>query len=126
MNKTLKLKLLKQYIEFPESIWHTFPQNIFEKMGGIEFVLKCDYDVNKLPFQLSKHHQQVLLFWKMLYKHNLTPHTTPLWNNRYILYRRKSIFYRDWMDNNIWCVMDLLDVNGELLSYDSSCNKYKF
>lgn len=30
------------------------------------------------------------------------------------------------MDRNIWCAMDLLDANGDLLPYSDFCCKYDF
>lgn len=38
-------------------------------MGSIEFVLKCDFQVENLPIKLSSFHKQVLLCWKFMYTH---------------------------------------------------------
>lgn len=50
-------------------LWETIPNLIFEKVGGIEFLLKCDFEVNKLPIKLSNCHRQTLLYWILIYKH---------------------------------------------------------
>lgn len=45
----------------------------------------------------------------MLYKHNFTPHKAIIWNNRCILHKRKSLFYKDWMEKGVWAVIHLMD-----------------
>lgn len=99
MNGTIKLSWLKS----ADSIWHFFPDNILKSISGLNFLLKCGYNIKKLP--VSSYHQQVLSYWWILYKHNFTPHSTPLWNNRCIIFKNKW-FYKEWMDKNIWCVLD--------------------
>lgn len=37
-----------------------------------------------------------LLFWKIIYKPNFSPHKMPLWNHRVVLWKRKSISMEDW------------------------------
>jgi len=95
-------------------------------MGGIDFLLCCDYDLYKLPVKLSDFHQQVLLYWNLMFKHNFTPHNTPLWNNRYILSNRKSLFFGNWMEKGIWAVSHLMDNFGNLLYYSDFCDKFSF
>lgn len=58
------------------------------------FFLRCYYDLKKLPVKLSAVYQQVLLYWKMIYKHNFSSHNVPLWNCRYAVFRNKSLFLR--------------------------------
>ncbi|KAK2829371.1 hypothetical protein Q7C36_017361 [Tachysurus vachellii] len=109
LNGVLKLKWLKSFVCHKDAFWFTIPNAIFQKMGGIHFLLRCDYDVYKLPVKLSDFHQQFLLYWKLMFKHNFTPHNTPLWNNRYILSNRKSLFFGTWMEKGIWAVSHLMD-----------------
>ncbi len=96
------------------------------KVGGIRFLLKCDFDLPKLPAKLSAFHQQVLLCWKLAHTHNFTPHNTPIWNNKSILNRNKSLFYEDWVNRNIWSVLDLMDESGDMLNYNSFTLKHGF
>lgn len=74
--------------------------------------------------KLSKFHQQVLLQWKMMFKHNFSPHNVPLWNNRAILSRKKSVFMEDWMVKQIWSITHLMDGTGEILVLDDFNAKY--
>lgn len=60
----------------------------------------------------------------MIYKHNFSPHNVPLWNNRIILSKRKSVFTDDWMKKQIWSLMHLMDDNGYILQLEEFNNKY--
>ena len=98
---------------------------IFQKMGGIDFLLRCDFECRSLPLKLSAFHQQVLLYWKLIYSHNFTPHNTPVWNNRYILLSRKSVCIEDWRSKGVWAVAHFLDDFGNVLQHKDFCKKYQ-
>lgn len=87
-------------------------------------MLKCDFNIQKLPVKLSLFHQQVLLYWNLLYNHNFTPHNTPIWNNRYITVKRKSLYNKDWLDKGIWSLIHLVESDGSVMSYETFCLKY--
>lgn len=93
-------------------------------MGGMEFLLKCDFEIHKLPVKLSDFHKQALLFGKMVFKHNFSPHNVPIWNNGTVLDRNKTIFIKSWMDKGIWSVIHILDENGDILSLKDLSFKY--
>ncbi len=80
LNGTLKIKWLKSFLTNTHSFWHCAPQELFKKFGGMDFVSRCDFAIQKLSVILSSFHLQVLLFWKLLYKHYFSPHDTPIWN----------------------------------------------
>uniref|UniRef100_A0A3B3IJR3 Reverse transcriptase domain-containing protein n=1 Tax=Oryzias latipes TaxID=8090 RepID=A0A3B3IJR3_ORYLA len=124
LNGTLKINWLKSFIRNQNSIWFIVPNKIFSSLGGIQFLLSCDFDNKKLPIQLSSFHQQVLMYWKLIYKHNYSPHNTPLWNCRYITIRNKSVFVPTWFENGIWSLMHLLNDNATLMSFDDFTAKY--
>ncbi len=124
LNAVLKLKWLKSFLLSKNCIWYCLPRGLFKKLGGIEFVLKCDFQVEKLPTKLSTFHKQVLLCWKLMYTHNFTPHQTPIWNNRYVVCNGRSLYLQHWMDKNIRSVTHLMDDQGHWLSYDDFRWKY--
>lgn len=124
MNGVLKVKWLQSFLRNGKEEWFSLPSLVFNKLGGIEFLLKCDFEISKLPVKLSAFHQQVLSYWKMIYKHNFSPHNVPLWNNRVILSKRKSMFMDDWMKKQIWSIMHLMDDNGNILQLEEFSNKY--
>lgn len=126
LNGTLKINWLKSWIKNYNSLWYCIPNFMFKKLGGLNLLLVCDFDIKKLPISLSEFHKQILLYWKMLYVHNFSPHLSVIWNNRYILHRNKSLFYEDWYENNIWSILHLMDDEGNLLNYEQFCTKHNF
>lgn len=52
-NYTFKLKWTKQCMKAPESLWYLIPQNIFNRMGGLQVLLQCNYNETKLSQKLN-------------------------------------------------------------------------
>ncbi len=73
---------------------------------------------------MSEFHKQVILYWKLIYKHNFSLHNSPIWNNRYILFRNKSLFIRDWWESGVWSVAHLLGKDGYFMDHSTFCGKY--
>ena len=90
---TFKVNWLNRCLANPNSLWFFIPDHIFDKIGGLSFVLICNYAPNRLPVALSKFHQQSLLAWKLCYTHNFSPHRTFLWNNNNITIKNTSLFF---------------------------------
>lgn len=82
MNAVIKLRWLQTFIKHEKCLW-----------------FNC---LLPLPFWLLDYHMQVFLYWKMLYKHNYTPDNAPIWNNRYILYKRKFYFTKNGWRKEFW------------------------
>ncbi len=36
-----------------DTVWHIFPNFIFNSLGGINFLLKCNFSVDKIPIKLA-------------------------------------------------------------------------
>uniref|UniRef100_A0A669EC77 Reverse transcriptase domain-containing protein n=1 Tax=Oreochromis niloticus TaxID=8128 RepID=A0A669EC77_ORENI len=121
LNNTFKINWLKNLITKPTSIWNTIPVFMFSKLGGTEFFLTCNFDIDKTPLKISAFHRQAFLAWTLIYKHNFSPHSYYIWNNKDILFKRKSLFLDSWFRNNIVLVNQLFDLNGTLFSYEEFC-----
>lgn len=121
---TFRINWIKACLSQPDSIWFHIPRSLFSKIGGLEFLLKCDFEVGKISVKLSNFHKQILNFWKMLFKHNFSPHRSTLWNNRVILSNRRSLFKQSWFEKGIVFVTDLLDDTGNVFDFASFLNKY--
>lgn len=112
LNNTFKINWAKHFLKNPVSIWNFIPHYIFSRFGGLDFILNCNYNVDKLPVKLSTFHKQVLLAWSLIYKHNFSPHRYLIWNNRDILYKNKSFYFESWVRNQILLVDQLFSVEG--------------
>uniref|UniRef100_A0A8C1Z089 Reverse transcriptase domain-containing protein n=1 Tax=Cyprinus carpio TaxID=7962 RepID=A0A8C1Z089_CYPCA len=126
LSSSFLVRWLSNLIKEAESIWNTFPKQIFDSLGGLNLLLKCDFKIEKLPVKLANFHKHALLAWKMVYKHNFSPTNCYIWNNRNIQYKNKSIYYQRWVDNNILLVEQLMNTEGQLLTYDEFLSKAKF
>lgn len=46
---TFKINWLKTYLSQPDSMWFHIPRNLFKQVGGLDFLLHCDFKVTKIP-----------------------------------------------------------------------------
>ncbi len=106
-------------------MWNTFPKVSFKSVGGLEFVLKCNYCIEKIPVKLAKFHQQALVVWILAYKNNFSSRRYYIWNNRDIVHKHKSFLLNVWFENNIFLVSQLMNSDGVLLSYTEFLDKFK-
>lgn len=105
LNNTFKINWIKSYLKNPTSIWNIFPHHIFSNLGGFNFLLLCNYNIDKVPVKLSAFHRQTLLAWALIYKHNFSPHNFFIWNNKYILYKKSPYFILiDLIRESYWWV----------------------
>lgn len=114
LNNTIKINWVNQFLKSHTFIWKLFPQLAFSQRDGAKFILMCNYDIQTLPVKLSNFHQQVLLAWTLIYKHNFSLHRCYIWNNRNIFFKRKSLF---WFSNGIFHVRLHFNNDGLLIGY---------
>ena len=126
LNSSFKIKWIKIFLKNPNSIWNFISAHVFNSVGGLDFLLRCNYNICKLPIKLSNFHSQLLLSWSMLYSHNFSPHKYFIWNNVDIKFKNKSLFVRRWFDNKILLVSQLLNDNGQLFRYEEFISVYNF
>lgn len=123
---TFRISWIKRCISMCNSLWFFIPNHIFNQIGGLSFVLKCQIAPNRLPVVLSNFHQQCLLAWKLCFIHNFSPHKMIIWNNELITINKKSIFYPRWFEKGIHNIISLFDCSGSILTYDQFLSRYCF
>uniref|UniRef100_A0A8C6SMB2 Reverse transcriptase domain-containing protein n=1 Tax=Neogobius melanostomus TaxID=47308 RepID=A0A8C6SMB2_9GOBI len=123
---TFRINWLKRCLANSKSIWYFIPNYIFDSLGGLSFLLTCNYAPTKLPVSLANFHQQCLLAWKLCFNHNFSPHKYSLWNNEHITIRNRSLFFPKWFQKNINKIVSLLDEHGSFLPYEQFMVKYEF
>uniref|UniRef100_A0A3B1IIQ2 Reverse transcriptase domain-containing protein n=1 Tax=Astyanax mexicanus TaxID=7994 RepID=A0A3B1IIQ2_ASTMX len=92
LNQIIKINWIKNCLKNPSCVWYAIPNLMFNKLGGLNFLLKCPYKISKLPIKLSAFHQQSLLNWLLIYKHNFSPHRFLLWTMNIFPLTRKPYF----------------------------------
>ena len=107
--------------------WKTIPNYFFEKCGGLNFLLRCNYDKHFLEqIDLPQFYKLILLYFLEIKESfpNQSGQELILFNNKDILINGRIIFYRDWFDRGIYLVRDLLKSDGKFLSYTEFVQKY--
>lgn len=103
--------------------WKSIPNHLFEKFGGLNFLLHCNYD-NKLlaKYSLPLFYRQILMnflelktLYRPIYLSDLL-----LFNNKEIKIDGNSIFYSNWSEKAVLTIQDLHDCNGKFLSFHSN------
>jgi len=98
--------------------WKTITDYYLNKTGGLNFLLRCNYDV-KHTDDLPLFYKDILTFFtelKNLYSYD-SMQDLVLFNNKEILVRGRPVFIKEWFDSNILTIRDLLNSNGHLLSF---------
>ena len=101
--------------------WNELINAYLEPLGGLMFLLRCNFDTNKLPF-IPKFYKDMLEFFKEIFCEYIGEGI--IWNNKHILIGGQSIFLRDWYEKGVIFISDLCDHHGAWLSYDAFCKKY--
>ena len=127
MDKALRLNWIRRLVVNKPGKWRIIPQYYFDKYGGIEFLLKCNYDGKSLDKQIPAFYRNMLLYFKELKylydKENRAKYV--LFNNTLILIDKRSVFWKSWFDNNVVTVHDLLKDDGTVMTYNDFTKKYK-
>lgn len=97
-----KITWIQSYIRSKDELWYYIHNIIFGELGGIEFLLNCYYNINKLPVKLSNFHKQALLLWMISYKHSSSPHKCLIWKNKQIIHQNISLFLVHWFKKDIF------------------------
>ena len=130
MNKALKFAWIPRIRAANEASWKIIPEAALDKHGGLSFLTNCNYDVRTLQADnLSSFYLEVLKEWKIT-KDCMRTGTSSIseeiiWNNRNILINGKPLFNKSWFDKNILKIKDLLQHDGNFLSFKNFCDKFK-
>ena len=93
MFRSLRLAWIPQLLTAGDCNWCTMSYHFFRKLGGLNFLLRCNYDPKHLP-QLPIFYRNILEFFKDLktiYGYNQGSDLV-LFNNREILLDNKTVY----------------------------------
>ena len=129
--KSLRLTWISRLLSDEEMIsnesWKAIPNYLFEQYGGLNFILRCNYDKKFLEqINLPQFYKLILRYFLEL-KDSFKNHSDQeqiLFNNKDILINGCTIFYRNWFDRGIYLIQDLLKADGKFLSYSEFIQKY--
>ena len=111
--KAQKIMCLKKYCDTYFSTWKNI-LDAYLKNVGCKLLLRCQFDVPKLPLEIPYYYKGCLQVWSSL----LPPQPDNdiagelLWNNKLILINAKSVYNKRLAKKEIMLANDLLSTNG--------------
>ena len=125
--KALRLSWIGRLLSESNDAWKAIPNAYFNKYGGLQFLLKCNYDTKKLDNNISPFYSELLDYFSELrdqYRDNCFKGDLIIWNNKDITIEGKSLYWKTWNEHGVNFVQDLLQNNGKYLSYEEFKIKY--
>ena len=126
MFKSLKLAWIPRLLCAGKKNWCTVPDHYFRKMGGLNFLLRCNYNVkyfDQLPF-FYKTIIESFRELKTLYGYDQLKDLV-LFNNKDILVGGRPVYLHEWFKRGVVLVNDLLNENGTFLTFKEFSDKYR-
>ena len=76
-------------------VWNAIPNAFFEKYGGLNFLLKCNYNTKKLDKSVPLFYLEMLDYFQDLCQVNQDSYESDLilWNNHDITIEGKSLYW---------------------------------
>ena len=126
MFKSLKLAWIPRLLCAGKKNWCTVPDHYFRKMGGLNFLLRCNYNVKYFD-QLPVFYKTILKSFselKTLYGYDQLQDLV-LFNNKDILVVGRPVYLHEWFKRGVVLVADLLNENGKFLTFKEFSDKYR-
>ena len=132
MTKSLRLAWISRNLAKDDKrnkVWKTIPNHFFDMYGGLDFLLRCNYDSKFLERTgMPQFYNSMLQFFlelKSSYETDLGQDLV-LFNNKEILIDQKTFFYKSWFKKGIFRIHDLLARNGTFLLHGEFTHKYMY
>ena len=127
MVKSLRLAWIASLISNSDDNWKAIPNFYFDKYGGLPFLLKCNYNTAILDNNLPLFYRKLLDYFQELTKFSEYDKNNDLilWNNRRTTIGRNSVFWKQWFDQGVTFISDLMNSNGKFLTFEEFQNKFE-
>ena len=118
MFKALSLAWIPRILASDKRNWCTIPNHFLKKMGGLNFLLRCNYDATFYNDLLTFYKRILDSFneLKTLYNY-YQKQDIVLFNNKEILVGGKPFFLSKWFKKGIISIKDLLTESGNFLTF---------
>ena len=124
MFKSLRLAWIQRLLQNNDGesdTWSVIPKFYFNKYGGLNFLLRSNYDKKFLNVSdIPAFYKDILssfLDLKSLYN-SKDEQELILFNNKEILIDGRTVFYHDWVEKGVFTLHDLIDVSGNFLPFE--------
>ena len=120
MQKSLRLVWIGRIIQ--KSKWATVANYYFSKMGGLSFLLHCNFDVQHLPYIPPFYCEMLSWFQEIFPPNDIAKYV--ILNNKDIVINGKSLFWKSFYEKNIITISQLLIQNTNLMDLNDIRNHY--
>ena len=127
MMKSLRLAWLSRLLGNNDDLRKVIPNYYLSEYGGLQFLLKCNYNAESINKCLPNFYRELLqYFQEFKNKTNIFPTGEfLLWTNKAITIENSSVFWRSWFKRKIIYVQDVLNAEGNFLTFEEFQNKFK-
>ena len=128
LNVGWKMSWIRRLQESSGQKWKAILQMEMDKVGGIEYFLKCNYDIRKTPLKIRDFWREVLNVNAEIYNNYKIENKNEVKgqiinNNQHITVGGQMIFMRKLMEFGIDLVQDWTNWRGEINSWANMNNK---
>ena len=123
MFKSLRLAWIQRLLkndEEKDDTWSAIPKFYFNKYGGLNFLLRSNYDKKFLKdSDIPSFYKDILSYFldlKSLYN-SKDEQEMILFNNKEILIDGRTFFYHDWVEKGVFTLHDVIDASGNSLPF---------
>ena len=120
MQKSLRLVWIGRIIQ--ERKWSTVANYYFSRIGGLSFLLHCNYDTQFLPYIPTFYKEMLSWFREAFPPNEMTKYV--IWNNKNILINGKSLFWNNFFEKDITTISQLLNQNAQPMNMNDLKNIY--
>ena len=108
MVKSLRLSWIGRLLDGTNTNWKAVPAYFFNKYGGLNFLLKCNYEVNLFEASFPLFYRELLGYFQQLISAYGEDQRTKfiLWNNKDISIDQKTLFWKTWFERGIYYVQE--------------------
>ena len=117
-NDRLRKGKLPRLLATGKRSWCTVPNHFFRKMGGLDFILRCNYNAKYFD-QLPVFYKNILDSfneWKTFYGYDQSQDIV-LFNNKEILVDGKPVYINECFKKGVVSIKDLLKNDGNFLTF---------
>ncbi len=123
--KSLKAIWGKRLITECGQKWKAVPALLY-KTNDISLFFKMNQEVKAIH---HKFYQEIFSAWsdvRVLDEHlnNMNIRSQILWNNRYLKISKKPFYWRQWADNDIFMIQDIITEDGKFMNEADLRKKY--
>ena len=115
--KMQQIMWLKRFIDGNETVWKLIIDQYLNRVGGLAFLLKCNFDIKKSKCHIPPFYENILNAWVNM--NASIPNGSNevckevIWNNKHILVNNEMVFNNTLFSAGIIYINDLLTKEGK-------------